>query len=97
METPGLFIRVTSSLISVENESGLLLALAILKDSTLIAEWLMLDGLSGILTVEKESLLSKSPTWNFSFLILNFRPKKLASCLSVLSLPSSSSSGQILQ
>ena len=38
METPWLFIPITSGLIAVENDSGMLLALAILKDSAPIAE-----------------------------------------------------------
>ena len=38
METPWLLIPIISGLIAVVNNSGLLLALAILKDSAPIAE-----------------------------------------------------------
>ena len=38
MDTPCLLIRAMSGLIPVENDSGLSLALAILSDSTPIAE-----------------------------------------------------------
>ena len=38
METPWLFIPIISGLIAVENDSGLLVALVILKDSAPIAE-----------------------------------------------------------
>ena len=38
METPWLFIPITGGLIAVENDSGMLLALAILQDSAPIAE-----------------------------------------------------------
>ena len=67
METLCLFIQGTSSgLIAVDNELGLLLSLAILKDSVRIIEEIVLDGILldmwGILTIEKgnKSLLSKS-------------------------------------
>ena len=61
---------VAVSLIAVTNESGLLLALVILKDSVPIAEYSfkMLNcayfDLPGILTIKKvnESLLSKRPS-----------------------------------
>ena len=62
-----MLIRAISGLIAVENDSGLLLALAILNDSAPMAEETILDGtlldFSGILTIEKgnESLLSKRP------------------------------------
>ena len=55
----------------MENDSGLLLALANLNDSAPMAEYTTLDGilfdLSGILIIEKgnEFLLSKRPKWNF--------------------------------
>ena len=67
MDTPCLLIREISGLIVVENDSGLLLTLAILNDSAPLAEETILDGilldLSGILTIVKgnESLLSKRP------------------------------------
>ena len=67
MDTPCLLIREISRLIVVENDSGLLLTLAILNDSAPLAEETILDGilldLSGILTIVKgnESLLSKRP------------------------------------
>ena len=58
MDTLCLLIWAINSLITVENDSGLLLALAILNDSAPVAEQTILDGtlrdLSGILTVEKE-------------------------------------------
>ena len=60
-------LREISGLIAVENDSGLLLALTILDDSTPMAEQTILDGtlfdLTGILTIEKgyKSLLSKRP------------------------------------
>ena len=67
METLCLFIQGTSSgLSAVDNELGLLLSLAILKDSVRIIEEIVLDGILldmwGILTIEKgnKSLLSKS-------------------------------------
>ena len=71
MDTPCLLIRAMSGLIAVENDSGLLLALVILSDSTPIVEQTILDDslldLSGIVTIEKgnESLLSKRPKLNF--------------------------------
>ena len=67
MDTPCLLIWTISGLIAVENDSGLLLALAILNDSAPMAQETILDGtlldLSVILTIEKgnESLLSKRP------------------------------------
>ena len=67
IDTPYLLIWAISGLIVLENDSGLLLALAILNDSVPMAEKTILDGtlldLSGILTIEKgnESLLSKRP------------------------------------
>lgn len=46
METLCLFIQGTSSgLIAVDNELGLLLSLAILKDSVRIIEEIVLDGI----------------------------------------------------
>ena len=64
MDTSCLLIRAISGLI-VENDSGLLLALAILNNSAAMVGKTILDGtlldLCGILTIEKgnESLLSK--------------------------------------
>ena len=66
----------------MENDSGLLVALAILNDSAPMAEWTILDGtlldLSGILIIEKgnESLLSKISKWNFPSFVLIFNPIK---------------------
>ena len=42
MDTPCLLIRATSGLITVDNDSGLLLALAILNDSAPMAEYTIL-------------------------------------------------------
>ena len=57
METSCLLIRAICALNAVENDSVLLLALAILEDSATIAEQTVLDGtlldLSDILTIEK--------------------------------------------
>ena len=61
MDTPCLLIRVISGLISVENDSGLLFALAILNGPVTIAEYTILGGtlldLSDILTIGKEMSL----------------------------------------
>ena len=57
MDTPCLLIRARSGLIAVENDSRLLLALAIFNDSAPMAEQTIVDGtlrdLSDILTIEK--------------------------------------------
>ena len=57
MEIPCLLTRTISGLIAVENDSGLLLAPAMLHDSAPMAEKTVLAGtfldLSGILTIEK--------------------------------------------
>ena len=103
MDTTCLLLRTKSGLIGVENDSGLLLALAILNDSAPMAEKTILHGtlldLSGILTIEKrnESLLSKRPKRNFPFFYLMFKSKKLASYLSVFSLSTCNSSGYVLE
>ena len=78
MGAPFLLIWVAGSLIAVKNESGLLLALVISKDSVPIVEYnvKMLNcwylDLPGILTTKavNESLLSKILTWNFLSLVL---------------------------
>ena len=44
METSCLFTQITSCLVAVENQLGLLLALAILKDSLTIAVQTILHG-----------------------------------------------------
>ena len=88
-----------SGLIVVENESKLLLAIAVIHDSAPIAEKTLLDGIllevSGIWTIEKgnESLLSHRPPSNFPSLALMSKSKKLALYLSVFSLLISKSSG----
>ena len=67
MDPPCLLIRAINGLIAVENDSVLLLAIAILNDSARMAEYTILNStlldLSGILTMEKgnEPLLSKRP------------------------------------
>ena len=57
MDTPCLLMRAISGFIAVKNDSGLLLALAILDDSAPMAEYTLLDGtlfdLPGILTIKK--------------------------------------------
>ena len=45
MDTLCLLIRAISGLIAVENNSGLLLALAVLNDSAPMTEWTELDGI----------------------------------------------------
>ena len=68
METPCLLIWAVSGLITVKNESGLLLSQSILNYSARIAEKIILDCLSldltGILTIENgnQPLLSKKET-----------------------------------
>ena len=56
MDTPCLVIRQISRLIAVKNDSGLLLDLSILNDSSPMAKYAILDGtlfdLSRILTIE---------------------------------------------
>ena len=67
MDIPCLLIRAIKRLIAVENDSGLLLALAIFNDSAPMEEQTILDGtlldLCGFLTIKKgnDSLLSKRP------------------------------------
>ena len=57
MDTHCLLIRAINGLIAVKNDSGLLLALAVLNDLAKMAEKAILEGilldLSGILTIEK--------------------------------------------
>ena len=64
MDTPCLLIRAISGSIAVENDSGLLLALAILNGSVPMAEKTKLDGtlidLSCILTIENETEMELS-------------------------------------
>ena len=62
MDTPCLLMRAISGFIAVKNDSGLLLALAILDDSAPMAEYTLLDGtlfdLPGILTKKGNESLS---------------------------------------
>ena len=57
MDTSCLLMRAISGFIAVKNDSGLLLALEVLDDSALIAEYTLLDrtlfDLPGILTIKK--------------------------------------------
>ena len=82
METPCLLIWAISGLITVKNESGLLLSQSVLNYSARIAEKIILDCLSldltGILTIENgnQPLLSKKETWNFPSPILISKSKK---------------------
>ena len=60
MDTPSLLMQAISGFIAVENDSGLLLALAILNDSAPMAEYTLLNGTSfdlpGILTIKNLSI-----------------------------------------
>ena len=81
METPCLLIWAISGLIAVENDSGFLLALAILNDSAPMSEKTILDGtlldLSDILAIEKgdESFLPKNQKETFHPLFCCLNPR----------------------
>ena len=65
MDTPSLLMQAISGFIAVENDSGLLLALAILNDSAPMAEYTLLNGtlfdLPGILTIKNLSIYLSIP------------------------------------
>ena len=92
MKTPCWFVRITSHLVAPENESELFIALEFIRYSALASEKTSLDipsyDLWGIVTVEQwnESFSKKLPIWIFRSIILIFKSKIRASCLTVLCL-----------